>query len=75
MPKKEDTYGNMILKLEKMVDTMDSQDLSLEDAMKNYEEGIKLCNKLYSLLNKAEGKIKILKDGEAVEEDFLSGEE
>ena len=75
MPKKEETYDSMILKLEKMVESMDSDELSLEEAMKNYEEGIKICNKLYALLNKAEGKIKILRDGESTEEEFLSGEE
>ena len=75
MPKKEETYESMMNKLEVFVEDMDSKDLTLEEAMKNYEEGIKICNKLYSLLNKAEGKIKILKDGVGAEEEFLSKEE
>lgn len=65
MPRKTETYENMISKLEDIVDIMDSNELSLEDSMKRYEEGIKLCNKLYKVLKEAEGKIKILtEDGE-----------
>ena len=59
MPKKEESFETMLNKLEKIVADMDSKDLSLELAMKNYEEGIKICNKLYNMLNKSEGKIKI----------------
>ncbi len=75
MPKKDDNYESMINKLEKLVTDMDNNDLSLEQAMKNYEEGIKICNKLFGILSKAEGKIKILKNGEGTEEEFLSEEE
>lgn len=67
MPKKE-SYETMIGELEKIVDSMENEELTLEDTMKNYEDGVKLCNKLYKILNKAEGKIKILtQEGE---EDF-----
>jgi len=75
MVKKEENYESMLNKLEIFVQDMDSKDLSLEDAMKNYEEGIKICNKLFIILNKAEGKIKILRDGAGAEEEFLSKEE
>ena len=74
MVKKEENYESMLNKLEIFVQDMDSKDLSLEDAMKNYEEGIKICNKLYGILHKAEGKIKILRDGVGVEEEFVSKE-
>ena len=67
MPKKE-SYETMIGELEKIVDSMENEELTLEDTMKNYEDGVKLCNKQYKILNKAEGKIKILtQEGE---EDF-----
>ena len=75
MPKKEDTYESMLSKLEVFVKDIDSKDLTLEVAMKNYEEGIKICNKLYIMLNKAEGKIKILREVDGAEEEFLSKEE
>lgn len=69
MAARSESYENMMLKLEKIISEMDNNELSLETSMKNYEEGIKLCNKLYKVLNEAEGKIKILK--EQGEEDFL----
>jgi len=75
MVKKEETYESMMNKLEAFVKDMDSKDLTLEQSMKNYEEGIKICNKLYITLNKAEGKIKILKGEGNTEEEFLSKEE
>lgn len=73
MPKKNDNYEEMMTKLEGIVDYMENGQLTLEDSMRNYEDGIKLCNKLYKILNEAEGKIKILTEqGEA---DFMqSGE-
>ncbi|RMC99717.1 exodeoxyribonuclease VII small subunit [Clostridium autoethanogenum] len=68
MPRKTESYENIMEKLESIVDSMDNGELSLQDSMKSYEEGVKLCNKLYKILNDAEGKIKILT--EEGEEDF-----
>lgn len=59
--KKNDTYENLISKLEIIVEEMESEELTLEKSMNNYEEGVKICNKLYSLINEIEGKITILK--------------
>lgn len=68
MAKKIESYENILKKLETIVETMDKEELSLEASMKNYEEGIALCNKLYKILNEAEGKIKILTEN--IERDF-----
>jgi exodeoxyribonuclease VII small subunit len=73
MAKKTDSFENMMTKLEEIAGIMDSEQLTLEQSMKYYEEGIKLCNKLYIALNEAEGKIKILTKDK--EEDFLLEEE
>lgn len=62
MPKKSENYESIMLRLEEIVQLMDSSELSLEESMKNYEEGIKLCNKLYKTLKEAEGKINVLTD-------------
>jgi exodeoxyribonuclease VII, small subunit len=62
MPRKSESYENMMEKLEEIVNIMDNTELPLEESMKKYEEGIKLCNKLYKTLNEAEGKIKLLTD-------------
>ncbi|MTK11225.1 MAG: exodeoxyribonuclease VII small subunit [Clostridiaceae bacterium] len=65
MPRKSESYESMMEKLEDIVNVMDSKELSLEESLKKYEEGVKLCNKLYKVLNDAEGKIKLLtEDGE-----------
>jgi exodeoxyribonuclease VII small subunit len=58
--KKAETYETQLEMLEKIVEKMDSGEVSLADSMKDYEEGVKLCNKLYKTLNEAEGKIKII---------------
>lgn len=60
MPRKSESYESMMEKLEDIVNVMDSSELSLDESLKKYEEGIKLSNKLYKILNEAEGKIKIL---------------
>lgn len=73
MASKNESYEVMIKKLEDIVSSMETKELTLQETMKNYEQGIKLCNKLYKYLNDAEGKIKIL-SGEQ-EEDFQGNEE
>lgn len=68
MPRKTETYESIMSKLEDIVTSMDSSELSLENSLKGYEEGVKLCNKLYKILNEAEDKIKVLT--EEGEKDF-----
>lgn len=68
MAKKKESYEDLINKLEMIIEEMESGEISLENSMKNYEEGIKLCNKIYKILDEAEGKIKILTENE--ENDF-----
>jgi len=70
MAKKKETYESMMERLEEIVDIMDGNEVTLEGTMANYEEGIKICNNLYKILNNTEGKIKILTD--EGEKDFLA---
>lgn len=60
MAKKKESYENMMGRLEGIVDLMDGNEITLEQTMINYEEGIKICNSLYKTLNDTECKIKIL---------------
>lgn len=60
MGRKTESYEGLMTKLEEILSNMDSGEISLEDSMKKYEEGIKICNKLYKILNDSENKIKIL---------------
>ena len=50
--------------LEKLSENIKQSDISLEDALKNFEEGIKLAKTLEKELDKMEGKIQILMNGE-----------
>lgn len=68
MAKKENTYESMIDELNEIVKQLELGDLTLEESMKAYEQGIKIANKLYKKLNTLEGKIKVVEDGK--EEDF-----
>lgn len=63
MPKKNESFEEMMKRLEEITNIMDNEELSLDKSMKYYEEGIKLCNKLYKDLNDAEGKVKVLMEG------------
>lgn len=60
MGRKAESYEVLMTKLEEILSNMDNGEISLEDSMKKYEEGIKICNKLYKILNDSENKIKIL---------------
>lgn len=73
MAKKNESFETMMKRLEEISNVMDNEQLSLDQSMKYYEEGIKLCNKLYKELNEAEGKVKILMEGK--EEPFSLNEE
>ncbi len=70
MAKKKESYETMMGRLEEIVDLMDRNEITLEQTMTNYEEGIKICNSLYKILNDTEGKIKILTN--EGEKDFTS---
>lgn len=72
MARKIDSYEESYEKLENIINDMEGGELSLDESIKNYEEGVKLLNKLYKKLNSVEGKIKIVNN--AVEQNF-GGEE
>ncbi|MGL4654707.1 MAG: exodeoxyribonuclease VII small subunit [Sarcina sp.] len=72
MARKVDSYEETYEKLEEIISNMERGELSLDESIKNYEEGVKLLNKLYKKLNSVEGKIKIVNNG--AEQNF-GGEE
>lgn len=63
MAKKSESFETMMAKLEEIINLMDSKELPLNESIKNYEDGISLCNKLYKVLNESEQKIKVITDG------------
>ncbi|MEE9452157.1 MAG: exodeoxyribonuclease VII small subunit [Gammaproteobacteria bacterium] len=63
MPRKQAEKVDFEASLEQLsqiVKVMEQGDLSLEDALKYFEQGIKLTHQCQSALQKAEQKVKIL---------------
>jgi len=59
MTKKFD-FNKGLLELESIVKTMESGDLSLEDSLKYFEQGVQLTRQCQSALSVAEQKIALL---------------
>jgi len=70
-------FDQALKELEKLVEEMEEEELSLEDGMKKYEKGMKLSRICLEKLDKAEKKIEILKQpvGENPETEPFEGEE
>ena len=64
---KKVSYEEMVEELNEILDKLESNTCTLDESMKEYENGVKLINKLYKTLNNYEGKISIIKDKEEVE--------
>ncbi len=54
------TFEENLAKLEKLSNDIKRSDISLEDALKDFEEGIKLASGMEKQLDEIEGKIQIL---------------
>ena len=61
-------------RLESIVEKMESGELSLDDSLKMFEEGIKLSRDCHAQLDEAEQKVRLLlevdEDGEEITEEF-----
>ena len=54
------TFEENLAKLEKLTSDIKRNDISLEEALKDFEEGIKLASGMEKQLDEIEGKIQIL---------------
>lgn len=54
------TFEQNLEQLEKLTQDIKRSDISLEDALKNFEEGMKIAKGMEEQLDKIEGKIQIL---------------
>jgi exodeoxyribonuclease VII small subunit len=67
-------FEKKLSRLEEIVAKMEAGDLSLEDSLKSFEEGVKLSRECTSQLSAAEQKVKVLlsvdASGVAKTEDF-----
>ncbi len=64
---KKESYEEMLTKLQDILSNLEIDELNLEDSMKSYEDGVKLVNKIYKILDSYEAKIAIIKDEKEVE--------
>lgn len=64
---KKESYEEMLTKLQDILNNLETDELNLEDSMKSYEDGVKLVNKIYKVLDTYETKISIIKDEKEVE--------
>ena len=69
---KNKNFEEQMAELEKIVTEIEKGDLSLDDSVAKFEEGIKLSKECNKVLEEAEKKITILvnQDGEVKEENF-----
>ena len=59
---KKQTFDEKLTRLNEIVEKVENTTLSLEDAMKLYEEGNSLIKDLQKSLDEAETKIQVIKD-------------
>ena len=73
MPGKDESFEEKLSELEKVVRTLEEGDLSLEDAVKEFEKGIHLSATCNKILGQASKTVQILLDkaGKLVEEPML----
>jgi len=78
MAKKKPTFETQLKDLETIVSQLEEGDLSLEESLKLFENGVKLSRECQERLNEAERRIEVLlkdKDGnpalEAIEQDDI----
>jgi exodeoxyribonuclease VII small subunit len=58
--KKEIPFENALKKLEGIVQNLEQGDLSLEDALKHYEEGVKMADLCQRRLTEAQKRVEVL---------------
>lgn len=61
-------YDEGLKRLSEIVEKLEDRELSLEENIKLYEEGMKLHKRLSSILKEQEGKMTLIKDNK--QEDF-----
>ena len=57
---KQPSFEEAMQQLESLVDSMEQGDLSLEDSLQTFEEGVKLTRICQTALKEAEQKVQIL---------------
>ena len=67
-------FNKGLLELENIIGKMESGELSLEDSLKNFEEGVKIHRKCHTALMDAEQRINILTEQDNYNEEKPFGD-
>lgn len=59
--KSGENFEDKLLRLEKITESLESNELGLEESINLFEEGVNLSKECLSILEKAELKVKVLK--------------
>lgn len=76
-PPRKGEFEKSLMRLEEVVKRLESAELSLDEAMKLFEEGVRLSRDCQKQLEEAEGRVEILlkkADGKVVAEPFETEE-
>jgi len=73
--KKSYPFEQSLVKLENLVEKMEAGELTLEDSLTTFEEGIRLTRECQQAWSQAEQKVKILieQNGQVTSQDFDTG--
>lgn len=63
------SFEEKLSRLEELSASIKRSDISLEEALKNFEEGIKLAKSMEKSLDSMEGKIQILMNGPDIQDE------
>ena len=67
-------FNKGLLKLEEIINKMESGELSLEDSLKCFEEGVKIHRQCHTALSDAEQRISILSESDNFKEEKSFGD-
>ena len=67
-------FNKGLLQLEEIINKMESGELSLEDSLKFFEEGVKIHRKCHTALTDAEQRISILSENDNYSEEKPFGD-
>ncbi|MBP5357610.1 MAG: exodeoxyribonuclease VII small subunit [Treponema sp.] len=68
------TFEDNLQRLEELTSAIKQSDISLEDALKTFEEGITLAKKMEKDIDEMEGKIQILMNAKDLDVENSSGD-
>ncbi len=77
-PQRKSDFEKSLVRLEEVVKRLENTDLSLDEAMKLFEEGVKLSRECQKQLEEAEGRVEILlkkADGKIAAQPFETEDE